>query len=84
MNLPLSRYRFAVICFEHNDFQDYKNERIKILSREILTIYGYQLVVQEVGEDFWIDPLQVPWNIWQPFLGKVMRGSAYNQIMHSK
>jgi hypothetical protein len=80
LNMPLSRYRFSVICFEHDNLQSWKFERIKDLSREILTMYGYQLVVREAGEDFWVDPLYISHEIWQPLLGQHYRSSSYHKI----
>jgi hypothetical protein len=80
-NIPLSRYRFSVICFEHDELQSWKFTKIKEMSREILTMYGYQLVVREVGEDYWVDPLYISSDIWQPLLGKNYRTSQYHNII---
>lgn len=80
LNMPLSRYRFSVICFEHDDLMSWKYERIKNLSREILTMYGYQLVMREASEDYWVDPLQVPIAIWQRFVGQHYRHSDYHNL----
>lgn len=80
LNIPLSRYRFSIICFEHDDLMSWKFETIKNLSRDILTMYGYQLVVREAGEDFWVDPLAISSDIWQPLQGQHYRSSKYHNI----
>ena len=53
--LPLNKYRFTVITFEHDSLQDYKNDSIKMAQREILSSLGYSLVVREWCEDWWVD-----------------------------
>jgi hypothetical protein len=80
LNIPLSRYRFSVICFEHDDIQSWKFKKIKEMSRDILTLYGYQLVVKESGEDYWVDPLHISDEVWRPFLGRSYRSSEYHNI----
>lgn len=80
MNIPFSRYRFSVITFEHDDIRSWKFEKIKNLSRDILMMHGYQLVVREAGEDYWVDPLVIPGEIWQPLQGQHYRSSEYHKI----
>lgn len=80
LNIPLSRYRFSVICFEHDNLMSWKFEKLKNLSREILTFYGYQLVVKEAGEDFWVDPNFIDSQVWQPLIGRHYRSSEYHNI----
>lgn len=80
LNIPLSRYRFSVICFEHDDVQSWQFEKIKNLSRDILTMYGYRLVVRESGEDFWVDSSYISHEIWQPLIGQHYRSSKYHDI----
>jgi hypothetical protein len=56
INLPLNRYRFSVIIFEHEYLVDYKNNSIKKAQREILSNLNYKLVGQNALEDWWVDP----------------------------
>lgn len=64
-NLPLKDYRFTVITFEHDLFQNKeKNLSIKIEAQEILKSYGYFMTVENIVcehmyfpfEDWWVDP----------------------------
>jgi hypothetical protein len=58
--LPLDKYRFTTITFEHDLYAGYK--KVKEEQINILTSYGYQLAVENVMapegpfEDWWIDP----------------------------
>lgn len=59
--IPFEKYKFAVITFEHDSYQDDKN--IKEKSRKLLSSFGYQLIFDEVSfdgensyEDWWIHP----------------------------
>lgn len=74
IQLPLSEYRFSVITFEHGAAIDYTLEDMKRAQRLILSSYGYQLVVQENNEDWWVDPTAVPGeNYWTMFtIGRFM------------
>ena len=60
-NLPLNKYRFSVITFEHDYFVN-QNSEVRDASREILLSLGYYLFfagVQTRGrnfEDWWLDP----------------------------
>ena len=61
INLPLDRYKFSVITFEH-DYYVNQNPKVRDASREILLSSGYHLFfagVQTRGrnfEDWWLDP----------------------------
>lgn len=66
--LPLNTYRFSVIQFEHDCNRSYKFKDMRNAQREILSALGYQLVVQEAGEDWWVDPLTVPGDVFWPEL----------------
>ena len=66
--LPLNTYRFSVIQFEHDCNRNYKFKNMRNAQREILSSLGYQLVVQEAGEDWWVDPGVVPGDIFWPEL----------------
>lgn len=58
--LPLDKYRFTTITFEHDLYAGHSD--IKLEQIKILTSYGYQLAVENVEapegpfEDWWIDP----------------------------
>jgi hypothetical protein len=73
INIPLNQYRFSVITFEHDDLRSYKNHRVRDLSRQILDVFGYQLVVLESGEDFWVDPKVIQENDYQLYFGPIMK-----------
>lgn len=80
LNIPFSRYRFSVICFEHDDM-DWENEQNKILSRNLLTMLGYKLVVREQNEDFWVDPTTIDKNIWGHFMAVNYRRTPYHALV---
>ena len=60
--IPLDKYRFAVITFEHDYYADItRSYREK--SREYLLSKGYQLIVSDIApnnisnyEDWWVHP----------------------------
>jgi hypothetical protein len=64
--LPLEKYRFSTITYEHNGYIDEKHQKIKKVSQEILLSLGYFLVVSDVTlnyngralayEDWYVDP----------------------------
>ena len=60
--LPLNTYRFTFITFEHDACIDYKAKDVRDAQREILHSYGYNMVVRNNDEDWWIDPTVVPYN----------------------
>jgi hypothetical protein len=61
--LPLEKYRFSVITFEHDLYVSDENYLIKNMQKEILLDLGYTLVRENVTfpgteipfEDWWID-----------------------------
>jgi hypothetical protein len=61
--LPLEKYRFSVITFEHDLYYDLKNLEIKNKQKEILLNLGYTLEKENVVcnhadfpfEDWWLD-----------------------------
>jgi len=59
ISLPLTQYRFSVIVFEHDMVNYYKNESVRDAQREVLNALDYRLVIRDVGEDWWIDPLVI-------------------------
>lgn len=62
--LPLEKYRFSTITFEHDLYMNPDNMAIKDRQKELLSGLGYQLVKENVAEpyyglpfeDWWIDP----------------------------
>ncbi len=65
--LPLEKYRFSVITFEHDLYASKSNLAIKNKQKEVLSGLGYILVKEDVVcnsplypfEDWWIDPTVV-------------------------
>lgn len=69
--IPLDRFRFDVITFEHDLYAsglEVMNE-----SREIFELYGYKRVVSNVMcrgrdfEDWYVDPTVISESVWMPF-----------------
>jgi len=72
--MPLDRYRFSVITYEHNG---YINKETQIESQRILKQYGYVLVVENLTlfgdiayEDWWVDPKAIPESVYLPEIAK--------------
>lgn len=59
--LPLNKYRFSVITFEHDALIHYKLNSVRDAQREILDSLGYSLVKRITWEDWWVDPEVVPY-----------------------
>lgn len=59
--LPLDKYRFSVVTFEHDLYVDRKNIVIKERAKKIFRQHGYILAKENAGngnvvfEDWWID-----------------------------
>jgi len=81
-NMPLTKYRFSVITYEHNGYKDKEHKKIQKESQDILRDLGYVLVVQDVifkdiaYEDWWIDPRTVAQKDYSMFIN--------NNILHSE
>jgi hypothetical protein len=81
-NMPLNKYRFSVITYEHNGYKDKEHKEIQKESQSILIDLGYVLVVKDVifediaYEDWWIDPRTVAHKDYSMFTN--------NNILHSK
>lgn len=56
ISLPLTRYRFSVVTFEHDANIHYKLGYIRDAQREIMDGLGYSLVQRHTWEDWWVDP----------------------------
>lgn len=62
--LPLHKYRFSIITFEHDLYADEFNIHVKNKQKEVLSGLGYHLARENVDlghpdypfEDWWIDP----------------------------
>ena len=72
--MPLDEYRFSVITFEHDAYQDPDGARVQKEARGILESYEYQLVVENLQhewrafEDWYVDPSVVDESIWGPIV----------------
>jgi len=57
--VPLNKYRFTVITFEHDSNMYWRNTAMRDAQREILDSLGYSLVVRQIHEDWWVDPTAI-------------------------
>ena len=80
LSLPLEKYRFSVITFEHDLYASQTNKEVKHKQKELLSGLGYQLVVENAVdgvdspfEDWWIDPkaISYPQDV-----------NSYTQVIH--
>ncbi len=69
--IPLNTYRFSVITFEHDTLIEYKNKAMRDAQREILNSLGYSLVVRFPHEDWWVDPLVIPYQKYKNYFNMV-------------
>jgi hypothetical protein len=68
INIPLFDYRFSVITIEHDVVRDFTLSDMRKTQRLILNSFDYDLVVQERGEDWWVDKKSVDYkNYWDLF-----------------
>jgi hypothetical protein len=80
--IPFDDYRFSVITFEHDLYNDDKNTQIRQDSRQMLYDNGYQLVVGDIKsagyifEDWYVDPTAVDESIWRPVIANDVDGSS--------
>lgn len=65
--VPLNKYRFSVITFEHDANMYWRNAAMRDAQREILDSLGYSLVVRQIHEDWWIDPNVISLETYRPF-----------------
>lgn len=61
ISVPLSKYRYSIITFEHDAQIVYQNKGMREAQREILSSLGYKLVVRDWHEDWWVDPNVIPY-----------------------
>jgi hypothetical protein len=65
--VPLNKYRFSVITFEHDANMYWRNTSIRDAQREILDSLGYSLVRRSIFEDWWVDPNVVTLSEYRDF-----------------
>lgn len=61
ISVPLNKYRYSIITFEHDAQIVYNNKGMREAQREILSSLGYKLVVRDWHEDWWVDPNVIPY-----------------------
>lgn len=61
ISVPLNKYRYSIITFEHDAQIVYNNKGMREAQREILSSLGYKLVVRDWHEDWWVDPNTIPY-----------------------
>ena len=70
--LPLDKYRFSVITYEHEKYSC--GDEFMIKSRRFLESFGYFRVVSNVRccgrdfEDWYIDPTSIPFNLYKKYI----------------
>ena len=69
ISVPLNKYRFTVITFEHDTNMYFRNSAMRDAQREILDCLGYTLLVKEIHEDWWVDPTVVDIDHYANFRG---------------
>jgi hypothetical protein len=67
ISVPLTRYRFSIITFEHDANMYWRNSAMRDVQREILDSLGYSLVVRQMHEDWWVDPTVIDLEKYRPF-----------------
>lgn len=67
-SIPLDKYRFSVITYEHDLYVDPNNKFIKEEAKNLLNSFGYNLVIENVMhegnifEDWWADSnIELDW-----------------------
>jgi hypothetical protein len=84
LNFPWEKYRAKVITIEHDLYRT--GPDIKTLIDTTLLGNGYSMVCENVKhdgktfEDWFVDPLQIPKNIWEPY---VCKDEEYQDIVHT-
>lgn len=80
LKIPHDTYRFSVITYEHDKYQS--GDKFMNLSRSFLEELGYQRVVSSIQifgkevEDWWVDPGQIPTELWNSFKRESVEFSA--------
>lgn len=77
LNIPLSRYRFNVICVEHTSNMNPKYRSSRDAQIEILQSYGYTLAASLYTDDWWIDKSL---NIAPSSYDQISAAAYYRQI----
>jgi len=68
ISVPLNKYRFTIITFEHDTNMYFRNSGMRDAQREILDCLGYTLVRKESHEDWWVDPKVIPIDKFRKYL----------------
>ncbi len=55
VSLPLNHNRFSVITFDFGNLNHFNNWSIRDAQRQVLSSFGYYLLVDKFYEDWWID-----------------------------
>jgi hypothetical protein len=55
VSLPLNHNRFSVITFDFGNLNHFDNWAIRDAQRQVLSSFGYYLLVDKFYEDWWID-----------------------------
>jgi hypothetical protein len=66
-SLPLQDYRFSVITFDFGNLNAFNNLAIRDAQRQILSSYGYNLLVDLFYEDWWVDGEYIPYEVYNRF-----------------
>lgn len=83
LRVPIDKYKFRVITFEHDVYADPDNNRVLEVARTVLSSYGYLLVAGNVKnhgnpyEDWFVHPDLVEETSYQPFISE---GKEYLEI----
>lgn len=68
ITLPLTKYRFSIIHYEHEAGYNYLNTPTRDAQRELLTSLGYSLLISNLEEDWWLDSSIFPWLVARLFI----------------
>lgn len=74
--VPLDKYRFSVVTFEHDIYANTEYLLIQEEANRILESYGYQRVIKNLWangcpfEDWYVDPIVVNEKIWASVAGE--------------
>lgn len=67
VSLPLNDYRFSTITFDYGNLNHFNNWSIRDAQRQILSSFGYYLLVDLFYEDWWVDGEYVEYEIFNRF-----------------
>jgi len=67
VSLPLNEYRFSVVTFDFGNLNSFNNIAIRDAQRQILSSFGYYLLVDFFYEDWWIDGEYFEYEVFNRF-----------------